>query len=199
MARLALCLQVAYLLDQDAVDFEERRDAVLATRRVDGRHGRRRHCFDGRLQLWWLRLDGQLEIHRCLVAVCWHGAGRGLWLGCRKGWLSGDARGRGCLAVLRKLLLVGGRWHGLRKGRARVGTGRRQLVLLLVLLLLLLERGCGMASDRREGDAGRAHHTGLPRCWRYGAPDGITLLPMAPPMGANEACWPYWPCGLGCC
>lgn len=39
MTRLALCLQIAHLLDEDAVDLEECRDAVLTTRRVAGRHG----------------------------------------------------------------------------------------------------------------------------------------------------------------
>lgn len=142
LPRLALGLEVAHLLDEDAVDVEQRGHAVLGARLRNGRGGRGGHGAGGRVQLG---LERRLRGHReRRVAVGGEGGRRVRRGGRGRGGRSEAGRSEG---------VVGGRPGGV---RGRVGAGARDGVGGQ-LLLLVQRLGCctGVSPARRR----RAHRT----------------------------------------
>jgi hypothetical protein len=193
LACLALALELAYFLDEQRVDLQQRRDAVLVARLCDGRHGRGRDSLDGRLSLRGLRLDlAHGRGRRVLLLAVGRQAGGVLVLllvvllhmGRRIGLAGGAARGRGGLAVLGKLL-VGGRGQGLRVGRGRVG------------LLLVLHRGCSMARQCQHRTATRRERAGEGSTRLKGGMCGRTSLAHLVACLQRRAAWAAASCS--CC
>jgi hypothetical protein len=115
LPRLALALEVAYLPDEDRVDLQQGRDAVLVARVGDGRYGRWRDCLDGRRELRRLWLD---LTHGLRLAVGREGAWGVLRVRRRReggrvlrvvGWREGVRRAAAARGGVGCKLVVGGR------------------------------------------------------------------------------------------
>ena len=110
LASLALGHECGGLIDEDAVDLQQNRDALVSFCRRGGRHRRLRHGLDGCLRLRRLALDlrGEVQVHGLLLTVGrWQSGGRLLRLrrGIRLALVTQGRRGG--LAVLGELLVGG--------------------------------------------------------------------------------------------
>jgi hypothetical protein len=108
LASLALCLESRSLDDEDAVDLQEDRDALVSFGWRDRRHGRLGDSLDRCLYLHRLTFDlrREVEAHGLLLTVGRRQGGGRMLLLRRSIWLALVTQGRGGgLTVLGELLV----------------------------------------------------------------------------------------------